>query len=75
MEIITVAARLGDVLYWAGSIVASLCLFAIVGITITAALNGNDPVGAAIVTSFYLVPIAAISFGAGRACRYVLAGK
>lgn len=69
------AARLGIVLYWIGNIIAVLCLLVLAGLTALAATGGSpDWVGAVILVAFYLLPLAAISYGIGRACRYVLAG-
>lgn len=64
------AARIGQALYWMGTIVAVL----LVGLSIFFALlaeTNNGVIGA--LTAF--VPYAVLAWVIGRACRYFLAGK
>jgi hypothetical protein len=61
-------ARLGDVLYWSGCVVAGcLALVAFV-----AARNANDT---GIIVGVVFAVSALIAWIVGRACRYVLAGR
>jgi len=61
-------ARLGNVLYWLGTVIAVLCI----GAAFTFASNEGREKWYAV--GFFAV-FAAVSWGIGRALRYVLAGK
>ncbi len=70
------AARLGIVLYWIGSICA-LLLFSVAAVVTFNILSGRIEPGD---SPGWILPIAAaiaalIAYGVGRAFRYVLAGR
>ena len=62
------AARLGNVLYWLG------CIVAVVTAAIGAFVWFNRTEPGDVVTVIILVVLAAIAWLIGRGCRYVLAG-
>lgn len=70
------AERLGDVLFWVGSIFAALCVLAGVAVAVVMVRTGNPvdvaqaPYVGAGIALFALVP-----WLTGRALRYVLAGR
>jgi hypothetical protein len=66
------AARLGNVLYWVGCIAAAFVL-ALFGLMWATGFLGGDP-ETPIFYGVIAAIIAAICWGVGRACRYVLAG-
>ena len=63
------AARLGDVLYWAAIALALIPL----GLAVYIFTHEGQPGDVA--TGWVLVIIAAVILVIGRACRYVLAGR
>jgi hypothetical protein len=63
------AARLGEVLYWAATMIAALAL--VLAVYATVAGRGADrffPIGV-------IVAFGVLGWLLGRACRYVLAGR
>jgi hypothetical protein len=71
-----VLTRLGDVLYWAGSAVATLFLIGIVILFGVWLINAGPDItlGQAFETSAMLAVFGFLSWISGRACKYVLAG-
>jgi hypothetical protein len=65
------AERIGNVLYWLGCIVAGLIALFAVGMYLA---EGHNKGEALLVSGFILV-FAFIAWLAGRACRYILAGR
>lgn len=63
------AARLGNVLYWLGCIVAAVAV--VYDVTLGLANNWQDPSGTYIRTAI----LAVAAWLVGRACRYVLSGS
>ena len=62
-------ARLGDVLYWLGSIIA-VVLWALVVVGLVWGTGASDPIGV-----IFLGGLGVIAWVVGRACRYVMAGR
>lgn len=70
------AARLGNVLYWIGCILAGLSVLALAFVALLSSMSGSpDWMGGVAIAAIYLVPLALLCYGTGRACRYVLAGS
>jgi hypothetical protein len=65
-----VAARLGNVLYWLGCGIAAIFVLLTIVIAMSPGFFGD----AIVFYSFLSGIIAVLSWLAGRACRYVLAG-
>jgi hypothetical protein len=66
-------ARFGMVLYWCGLAIASLCEIAAVGVVAIIVTNKNSASEAWLAVLFFAV-VGGISWLAGRAAKYVLAG-
>ena len=62
-------ARLGEVLYWAGCVIA----VAMIGLTVVAYYDGTAPSGSKF--PVFVGGFAFVVWLIGRACRYVLAGR
>jgi hypothetical protein len=65
------AARIGNVLYWLGCILAGLITLLAVGMYLAEQHNKNE---ALLVSGFVLI-FALVSWSVGWACRYILSGK
>jgi hypothetical protein len=64
-------ARLGEVLYWAGSVLGGLLVLAAVAFYNYASIKPGEIL---LVTAF-LIGFGVVLWLIGRACRYVLAGR
>lgn len=68
------AARLGNVLFWTGNVIAGLCLLMLAWLALRTVLGmGMRPHILLIAAAVYLLPIAAVSFFTGKLCRHLLA--
>jgi hypothetical protein len=66
-------ARLGMVLYWCGLAIASLCEIAAIVVLVIIVTNNQSASEAWMATVFFAI-IGGVSWLAGRAAKYVLAG-
>jgi hypothetical protein len=68
-------ARLGDVLYWIGCIVATVIFATTIYMEICLWITGQQNADGMIQVELVFVAVAVSAWLAGRACRYVLAGR